>query len=552
MIAESKANLPTPESRSKNDVCWRRAFYAFFAFFILANIAWIVGLRILPFIDLPFHLATATVYRYIGQPGNRFADFYTIPTIFRSNVFHMLFAGCPIFPSVEFANKIFYVLYVSTFPVFTLLLIRRMGGNIWFSLLSFVILYHFSVHWGYVNYTVGSSLTLLLLLELMRYTENPSWVDGLGVMFLLVLIYFSHFQVALFAGLIALVSLIWAFRKSSGRLAVALLTLLPMALSMYHQAAGVDPAIRAKSSLFLHKYYCEGYYALHFPERLKHLYLTDFYYVFAGKNGARMARTFFAMIVMPLPVYILCSLFMRRGKEVWTAVRRLNPVVVILAVISVLCFLILPKDLDQGQRVVYQRFMVFVILSVILISSICIQPRKPALASKFLCGYLVLAALIHLGIFSDYFWDFTRSIRMFDPSLFPEGGTGKVLAPLDREICFKGSPVDMHFYMYYLVWKHGISSGLVDYEFDVVCRKPGVGVDILPPYGDLVGLPAGDRSNMDYIPKEWLDAKKYLNVAYLLAHDSRPMDVNGFTKIVDRPPWALYERDLLVNAATMR
>jgi hypothetical protein len=64
MIAESKANLPTPESRSKNDVCWRQAFYAFFVFFILANIAWIVGLRILPFIDLPFHFTFSMFPRF--------------------------------------------------------------------------------------------------------------------------------------------------------------------------------------------------------------------------------------------------------------------------------------------------------------------------------------------------------------------------------------------------------------------------------------------------------------------------------------------------------
>ena len=97
-------------------------FWVIFVLCLSMHTILIASIRLYPFLDTPNHLAMATIYRYYGQPGNHFADYYLIDTVLKPNVFHLFFCGSTIFPSVEFANKVFYPrIYIILLPLSTLL-----------------------------------------------------------------------------------------------------------------------------------------------------------------------------------------------------------------------------------------------------------------------------------------------------------------------------------------------------------------------------------------------------------------------------------------------
>src|SRR5688572_32794894 len=58
--------------------------------------------RLFPYVDIPFHLAEATIYRYYNSPGFYFKDYYLVDSFLRPNIFHIAFAGSSIFPSLVF------------------------------------------------------------------------------------------------------------------------------------------------------------------------------------------------------------------------------------------------------------------------------------------------------------------------------------------------------------------------------------------------------------------------------------------------------------------
>ena len=159
---------------------------------IVCNAVIMIVLNIYPFIDLPMHLTQATIFRYFGEPDNVFNEYFTIhPAALQPNTFHFLFCTLKIFPSVEFANKIFICFYVLLFPISVLLIIKKFNGNVWYAVLSFLFLYNFSVTWGFMGFMMGIPFILLLLYFQFDYIFHPNWKNASIVCALLILIYSS-------------------------------------------------------------------------------------------------------------------------------------------------------------------------------------------------------------------------------------------------------------------------------------------------------------------------------------------------------------------------
>src|SRR5688572_24862341 len=79
--------------------------------FFLVNAVVLLALPLLPFIDLPNHLAEATVYKFYGEDGNVLSQYYAPTPWYFPNTFHTVF--CSLFPDVEFGNKVFHLLYLA-------------------------------------------------------------------------------------------------------------------------------------------------------------------------------------------------------------------------------------------------------------------------------------------------------------------------------------------------------------------------------------------------------------------------------------------------------
>jgi len=133
---------------SKKEFQSGKYFITIFSLFIILHIILICSLRIYPFIDLPNHLSEATILRYYNDGTNEFSKFYSIHLFPKPNIFHMVFCSLKIFPSPEAGNTLFYSLYVLLLPLSILLVIKKIGGNPWFSLLAFPFIYNYNVSCG--------------------------------------------------------------------------------------------------------------------------------------------------------------------------------------------------------------------------------------------------------------------------------------------------------------------------------------------------------------------------------------------------------------------
>ena len=138
-----------------------RSFLAAFAALAALHVVAVSSSRLLPFIDLPNHLAAATIVRHYGEFGNEFSRYFRVDLFPRPNVLHIVFCSLKIFPSVEAANRAWYIIYLLLLPFSTALLVRRLGGAAWVSALSLLMLYSYSVCWGFAGYTMAIPLILL-------------------------------------------------------------------------------------------------------------------------------------------------------------------------------------------------------------------------------------------------------------------------------------------------------------------------------------------------------------------------------------------------------
>ncbi|MBN2119528.1 MAG: hypothetical protein JW734_00550, partial [Candidatus Omnitrophica bacterium] len=189
-------------------------FPAVFILFIVLHAFLIFNLRIYPFVDLPNHLTEATVLKFYHEPANQFDRFYTIRLFPEPNIFHILFLSLRIFPSVEYASKFFYCLYVILLPLSIFLAIRKLKGNKWVALLSFLFLYNFSLCWGFSGFTFFIPVFFFLFCFIIDYLDRDRLSDALKIAAILLLIYFIHLLGAFFSLFFFLTCLVFRYRKS--------------------------------------------------------------------------------------------------------------------------------------------------------------------------------------------------------------------------------------------------------------------------------------------------------------------------------------------------
>ena len=170
-----------------------------FFIFIILHLFLILNQRIYPFVDMPSHLAAATIFRYYNEPTNQFEKYYSIDMFPKPNIFYILFCSLKIFPSVEFANKIFLCIYAILLPLSVLLIIKKMKGNLWFSLLSFLFLYNFNLGWGFVNFIISIPFILLFIYFLIDYHHKKDIKGKVILTVFFLFLFLLHALAALFS-----------------------------------------------------------------------------------------------------------------------------------------------------------------------------------------------------------------------------------------------------------------------------------------------------------------------------------------------------------------
>jgi len=454
------------------------AFPLIFSALVLLHVALIVSTRLFPFTDLPNHLAAATIHRYYGEAGTRFAEFFVLDLFPRPNVFHLLFCGLPLFPSVEFANRVYLSLYAAALPLSLLFLVRRFHGNRWYSLLAFPLLYNYSVSWGFVGFFLALPLLLFSFAAMAAFTERSGWGSGLVLAASLLSLFFVHALAAIFALLLFLSMLLVRSKGEPLRLLRGIPAALPLVLmlAVWWRSEPVGADVLS----FLSGYYA-GAFAQTFPKRV-HLLLLDNYHLFEGGAGAAVAAAFSLTIIVPS----LTALRRAAGRGERLAIRSSAPFV--LFVCALCCFALLPNEIPR-QSILYQRFSVLVLLSFALLGATASGPgpaergsgAKGAAPDEARAGrrraalpiVFTAAALLHLLLWGGCFASFDRQNRSFGPDHFPRENDA-ILAGFIVDHTYRGRPAYIHFPSYYTVWRKGIATTkLVDYRFSNVRRRRG-------------------------------------------------------------------------------
>ena len=483
---------------------------------VAAHVAISFGSRLQPFVDIPNHLAVATIARFHGEPTNHFADHYALGSPFAPNQVHWRFCSAPVFPSVEAANRIYHAAYIVLLVASTAILVRAVGGDLWAAPVALLYAYNFNVHWGFANFVAGIPAILLFCRLLIADLETPSPARRLGIAFALLALFFLHVLIALFGLLVFALVLASAARGARTAVLGKSLVALPCVAAVALWWTSGDHGDGTVT--FLASYYREEW--LPTLAGRAQLLANDNLHVQQSAPGLALA------LLTPIAV----SWFAYAGTG---GVRGLlrpsfgassDLVVGVLTAAALGCGLLLPDRLPD-QRFLWERFSVFFFLALVVAGSRAAMPRpwiRPTVVVALCC--------LHLAVHVDHFARFQSETRDFVPELFPSAADSATLAGMDYDCRYRGDPTYAHFPSYFVVWKRGIAAtSVVDYPFGWIRRA---GASDLPPH-----VPWLDDAH-DRFGHERLD---YLLTCGVIPADSRRL-FSSFRPLRTSGRWTIHRR----------
>ncbi len=496
-----------------------RTFFIILTAFFFAHLLFFDQLRLLPFSDYLNHLSEATIYRYSGQPDNDFHLYYPYRLFPYANVFHILFMGSPFFPSVEFGGKLFVSLYMVLLPLSIFLLIRRLGGDIWFTFLSFLYLYNRSFYWGFLPFAFSIPIFFLLFLAILISLEKRNILWDVTVALLMVFLYTIHFMTAVYAVLIYVAVVLTACRRNPSSLFRRTLVMAPLLILLV--VAGLtkgDPGLMK----FLGEYYTADF-GPSWAWRVKELLVFDNKFLSVDTLGDNIGLFFSLGVIGAL---VFRGLVARRMPPD-PALRRARRIIWPLLAGPLVCFFLLPPHVQRHGNE-YQRFSTFFFLGLVIYGSLFVR-TSPKTFRYGLCGF----AFLNFVLWGRCLVMFENANQGFNREFFADINPRATLGALIYEAYYGHFPAYRHFPNYYIIWHKGIAAtNLTIYRYYIFD-----GID-----------PARRTPCLDE-HVELRDSLKqpHLNADYLLVrgrvperHESQLSQ--GFDKVRRSGPWILLKR----------
>lgn len=489
--------------------------------FIMLNAILVLTSSLLPFVDLPNHLAEATIFKYYGDAGNQFSTYYQLVPWYFPNQFHIWFCSLNIFPSIELGNKAFYILYIILLPISIYLIVKELGGNVWYSLFSFTLIFGYNVTFGFAGYTIAIPFVFILFYYMiLDYRREKTYLKFIHAL-LLVLLFTMHAQVALFGALIYGLCALYQYRKSLPRIFVSFVATLPLIFLIVNWWLLKESQEQSDTFGYLINYYSSTYF-LDFYERLG-LPLYENFQLAEGVYGKLIA--FFITTLILLPIFLMLPRFLKGAMAL--CVKDKNIFVSILVVVSFSCFFFLPDELP-GQSPISERFSVFFWLAFIVFASLYLPDFK----NIYHKAYIIVVVAIYSIFWIDYIVSFNVANEEFNSSYFKGIENDKRLSGLIYDFKFRGRSTYLHFQNYFIVWNKGIASTkIIDYRFGIVNRR--VNKEVLPEHYD-----------WDWAKSNYLESLPYKKVDLILVKGEYPTKDNhlaSFSIIDQEGSWELYE-----------
>ena len=434
----------------KNSI--KSIFYVLFSTLLILHALLPLTARLLPFIDMPMHLASSTIIKNIGDPCNAFSNwFYLKGMSLQTNAVFQCFVNLPVFHSVETGARVFTAIYLVLLPISLLLTIRKFGGDPVYALFGFLVLYNTSVLWGFTNCYMAIPLIMFFIMALYDYLYKGKWYHTLILVLVSIVLFYTHGLITIYALGLFGTALLWRYYRNIKLLLIKALAILPVLLLISHWfLAQVSEDTGKMGSISLRNIagYYRHDYLLSIFTRLGLIYRENYLYNF-NFWGQLFASSFliFLIVVIVLNIKKTNSGFsgFMQGNS--------NDFALLLLLTSAVIMLIVPAP-RNGLRFTFVRLGVYLFLFFILYGSLHI--KKPF--NKTMIAVIGLVCLIHWGTWLDYFQKFNHENREFTADLFPDPEPDRILTGLIFEAGFHGHPLYVHFPDYYIVWKHGIAT----------------------------------------------------------------------------------------------
>jgi hypothetical protein len=465
---------------------YRQVLFCIFIFTLLQAIL-ILNSNLLPFQDLPNHLAEAAIYKYTLQGDTFISQYYQLVPWYYPNSFYLVF--CNVFSSVELANKFFYILVAGALPFSIYLIIKELKGNCWYGLISVLFTYNYNVSYGFSGFSIAIPTLFMLFYVLLREIKENRIFWRIAGSLLLVLLFFMQAQMALFGLTLFFSVIIFRYRGNYkilfSRLAGSVPIIVLFFIWWYSR-----PANKEENTLvFLWNYFGSSYFQT-FVLRLRLVFFDNFQ-LQEGWKGLLIASFFSLCIFLPLLIH-------REWKT--GAVSRRFPkdlqYPVLFFLISLGCYIFLPAYLP-GEQVIYQRFSPVLLLSVIIMGSILLKDKQ----ARWLKYFSIILACGYTFLWTEYIYSFNRENRSFNPAFFDSINRQSIMAGLIYDNKYRGRPVYIQFPSYFIVWKKGIAtSKIIDYRFGVIRR--GIKGNQIPYYEEWpeeIDKVPTDYSALDYL-----------------------------------------------------
>lgn len=226
-----------------------RAFGLGYAILAPLYLAPLFVTKVLPGLDLGFHLAMADALAKGGDPGSPYAPFYDAqlaPYPYAAHLGALALLGHVM--TLVHAHTFLTALYVAGLPLAVSSALAACGKSRIPALLAFPVAYNLTLHYGFVSFAFSLPLTFLLIAAMARYMASfarPRRDLLVLVAGAAVLLYLCHLQNFLY-GLLAAGCFVVFVRATIVRRALGLAALVPSCLALVAWRVGTrfqdDPA----------------------------------------------------------------------------------------------------------------------------------------------------------------------------------------------------------------------------------------------------------------------------------------------------------------------
>ena len=174
------------------------------AFVLLLPLFWapLFVTRLLPGLDLPFHLGIADMLSKTGAASSPYAPYYDGGLRMAPYAAHYIaLVALGKVMSLLAAHKVVIALYVAAMPLAAAALLAACGRSRIPALLAFPLAYNLTLHYGFVSFALSLPVLMLLLAQMARHLQAQSGQVGrtwMGTAALAVLLFLCHLQNFLF------------------------------------------------------------------------------------------------------------------------------------------------------------------------------------------------------------------------------------------------------------------------------------------------------------------------------------------------------------------